>query len=426
MNRDWTGKLKDRLQDYEEEAPEGLWNAISGSMTVRKRKRTAAYVISAMSVAAAVLLAVYFSTGRFSTNDTVHVQDLVAQQTPGTSAGTSSATSGIQQEYDAGNARDMDMAVVAVKSAASAIPYTEDTVREIPVNSGKDSQSMDTGTDSGKDDEVKADSGRRSAKDAGYGSEFNERNALAADISPEKKRKNRGTLHASISASNLAGTSRNYSAYAGLASASILSSRQSDETKESHGSVLLKSAPAPAAQENASETRTEIRHRQPVRAGVSVRYDFSDRWGIETGLAYSLLSSSIYSSNGGSSYRTEQNLHYIGIPLQLSYDFLQLKWFSMYVNAGGMMEKCVYGRSDTDYLYGGQTMSSSGRKVSIKPLQWSLNAAVGAEFHFSPLVGIYVEPGLSYFFDDKSDVSTIYKDKPLNFNLELGIRFSFR
>lgn len=36
------------------------------------------------------------------------------------------------------------------------------------------------------------------------------------------------------------------------------------------------------------------------------------------------------------------------------------------------------------------------------------------------MVGVYVEPGLSYYFDDGTDMKTIYKDKPLNLNLNHG------
>ena len=39
-------------------------------------------------------------------------------------------------------------------------------------------------------------------------------------------------------------------------------------------------------------------------------------------------------------------------------------------------------------------------------------------------VGVYVEPGVSYYFDDRSPLSTIYKEKPLNFNLNLGVRYT--
>lgn len=34
----------------------------------------------------------------------------------------------------------------------------------------------------------------------------------------------------------------------------------------------------------------------------------------------------------------------------------------------------------------------------------------------------YVEPGVSRYFDNRSEVENIYKDKPTNFNLNVGLR----
>ena len=55
-----------------------------------------------------------------------------------------------------------------------------------------------------------------------------------------------------------------------------------------------------------------------------------------------------------------------------------------------------------------------------------MNAAAGVQYNFSNLLGLYVEPGVSYYFDNGSSVSNIYKDKPFNFNLNLGLRFTIR
>jgi hypothetical protein len=40
--------------------------------------------------------------------------------------------------------------------------------------------------------------------------------------------------------------------------------------------------------------------------------------------------------------------------------------------------------------------------------------------------GLYVEPGISYHFDDGSPVTTVYKDRPLDFNLAFGLCFYFK
>ena len=61
----------------------------------------------------------------------------------------------------------------------------------------------------------------------------------------------------------------------------------------------------------------------------------------------------------------------------------------------------------------------------VKPLQWSVNASAGVQFDIVPSVGVYAEPGISYYFDNGSDIRTIYKDEPLNFNLNVGMRFNF-
>ena len=39
-------------------------------------------------------------------------------------------------------------------------------------------------------------------------------------------------------------------------------------------------------------------------------------------------------------------------------------------------------------------------------------------------LGIYAEPGVVYYFDDGSNVNTIRKEHPFNFNIQLGVRFT--
>ena len=83
------------------------------------------------------------------------------------------------------------------------------------------------------------------------------------------------------------------------------------------------------------------------------------------------------------------------------------------------------GDTETDYTWKGRIKSSTHKDVREKPWQYSVNAAAGMQLNLSSVVGLYVEPGVSYYFDNGSSVSNIYKEKPLNFNLEFGLRFSF-
>ena len=88
------------------------------------------------------------------------------------------------------------------------------------------------------------------------------------------------------------------------------------------------------------------------------------------------------------------------------------------------MEKCVSGSLDR------VTVDESNRKtyfsedLNVKPLQFSVLASVGLQANFNKLLSLYLEPGMIYYFDDNTDVLTIRKDKPFNFNLQLGLRFN--
>lgn len=154
----------------------------------------------------------------------------------------------------------------------------------------------------------------------------------------------------------------------------------------------------------------DINHHQPISVGLSVRKQLGKGFSLESGLTYTLLSSDAKLMN--SSSEVEQKLHYIGIPLRANWNFLDKKLVTLYVSGGGMVEKCVYGKLGSE-------------KETVKPLQFSVSGAVGAQLNATKHIGLYVEPGVAYFFDDGSEVQTIRKENPFNFNIQAGIRFTY-
>ena len=68
--------------------------------------------------------------------------------------------------------------------------------------------------------------------------------------------------------------------------------------------------------------------------------------------------------------------------------------------------------------------SSENEKIDEKPLQFSALASVGIQANFNKWLSIYFEPGMAYYFDDNTELLTIRKDKPFNFNMQLGLRFN--
>lgn len=149
-------------------------------------------------------------------------------------------------------------------------------------------------------------------------------------------------------------------------------------------------------------TDRHVHHRQPVRFGLSLRYRISDRWSVESGLSYTRLSSDITTLVDGVSTTEEQRLNYIGVPLNVGYQLWGNRRFSVYVLAGGIVEKML----------------------DASPWQFSLNGAAGVEYMFNRQFSIYAEPGFGYYFPDGSSIPTIYQDRRLNLNLGFGLRMN--
>lgn len=153
-----------------------------------------------------------------------------------------------------------------------------------------------------------------------------------------------------------------------------------------------------------------VDHKQPVSVGISFRKDLSRGFSIETGLIYSYLASDILYE--GTTEVVNQKLHYLGIPLRVNWNFWERKKIALYISAGGTVEKCIYGKTGT-------------KTSTIDPVQLSATAAVGAQYNLTSHLGVYIEPGMAYYFDDRSDIQTIRKEQPWLFTLQAGFRLSY-
>ena len=170
--------------------------------------------------------------------------------------------------------------------------------------------------------------------------------------------------------------------------------------------------------------KAEYKHRLPVRVGLNVAYRLTDRLSVESGVSYTRLSSDMKDGTKDNYSSGSQKLDYIGVPLNVKYRAFGYRRLSVYASAGLLTEKCVSGKTTHEYVISGEKKKHEAEDVAEKPWQLSVNAALGAQFDVLRNVGVYVEPGVSYYFDDRSPLSTIYKEKPLNFNLNLGVRYT--
>ena len=82
--------------------------------------------------------------------------------------------------------------------------------------------------------------------------------------------------------------------------------------------------------------------------------------------------------------------------------------------------------AEADYNVKNDTDEDGTKKENTKRdrVQFSGKASLGAQYDISPSVGLYIEPGAKYYFDNGSDIENTFKDKKLNFNLQFGLRFN--
>lgn len=189
-----------------------------------------------------------------------------------------------------------------------------------------------------------------------------------------------------------------------------------------------KDSKASAIVYNQPEVQEEYSHKIPVKVGLTARYNITGKLGVETGLTYSVLSSSVKIGNSetGKNWSTgSQTLHYLGIPLNISFNILNSRYVNIYVTGGGMMEKSISGSMKTDEYVDGKFDRTLTTNILPKGLQWSVNAAAGVQANILPQLGFFVEPGVSHHFKNSSRVRSIYTDKPTDFSLGFGLRYSF-
>lgn len=189
-----------------------------------------------------------------------------------------------------------------------------------------------------------------------------------------------------------------------------------------------KDSKASAIVYNQPEVQEEYSHKIPVKVGLTARYNITGKLGVETGLTYSVLSSSVKIGNSetGKNWSTgSQTLHYLGIPLNISFNILNSRYVNIYVTGGGMMEKSISGSIKTDEYVDGKFDRTLTTNISPKGLQWLVNAAAGVQANILPQLGFFVEPGVSHHFKNGSRVRSIYTDKPTDFSLGFGLRYSF-
>ncbi|MDR2969757.1 MAG: PorT family protein [Tannerellaceae bacterium] len=180
--------------------------------------------------------------------------------------------------------------------------------------------------------------------------------------------------------------------------------------------------------------KTDVHHNKPLSFGLGVSYYLSDRFALSSGLTYTYLSSE-WKTNDEYKVKTTQKLHFIGVPLGLTYKIAEWRRFNLYTSAGFQMDINVGGQQKGELIRDAlqtNVIDSEVRSVRDRKLLFSANAKAGVSYPLLRFVSAYAEAGVGYYFnnggalfDKMSKMPTIYSEKPLNFTLQAGFRLGF-
>lgn len=170
------------------------------------------------------------------------------------------------------------------------------------------------------------------------------------------------------------------------------------------------------------DIESELRHKVPVRLTLGVSYAITDRLSVVSGLSHTLLLSE-YKEGTQHNYKSgEQRVEYVGVPINLKYDFYSSTRLDVYASAGLTLDKCIKANRTDDYFLSGENRLKEVISLGEHPFQLSAGAAFGAEYRIYDSLWLFGECGLAYFFNDRSSLEILYKERPLNATFNLGIR----
>ena len=158
-------------------------------------------------------------------------------------------------------------------------------------------------------------------------------------------------------------------------------------------------------------------HHRPITYGLTVDYPFSDRLSLNTGVVYTKLQSDFTQVMRSQQIQQEQTLHYVGIPLGLSYRLWSYRSIRTYLSGGMKADWNVATHLETEGV---------SQELPKDRMQWSFNVSVGVQYDILPQLGCYLEPSLNWYPDNGSKLQNYFKDKPLNLGLQIGLRLNLR
>ena len=447
-NKDWTSKLRDQMTDYQEPVKHDLWAGIAQSLAqnqpvagknggpenhpvkrVEKEPKARVVTLKRWSAAAAAvaLLGIGGSYVYLHQEDVEQGNAQLASLASSEASSASSAASSSLSAASSSHSKQVPLLAADNKSAdsksrqkaaSSAASLLSSDYASVPVQSAAPmNDEGETMVAVASDEAPLVASKYKSAESAQSQAEPNSsssyhfsRNSEVAGVSMKLYAENFGAGMGNVnSGSNIV----NRYSDSGVMADPMPGVYPDPSVGGSNDVDYLMAAAYKALQKS---PQGKAKHHAPVSVGMQIAFGVAPRLSLSTGVVYTRTSSDFYPYAPNNDNNVHQVLHYVGIPVGLNYELWRSGGFHAYVMAGA--EAAYNVKNDTD--------EDGTRKQDAKRdrVQFSGKASLGAQYDISPSVGLYIEPGAKYYFDNGSDIENTFKDKKLNFNLQFGLRFN--
>lgn len=173
----------------------------------------------------------------------------------------------------------------------------------------------------------------------------------------------------------------------------------------------------------------QTRHNIPVSIGMSIGIPLiQNQLYFNTGLKYTYLysvSTTIDRETSKAISADEQNLHYIGIPLGLSYQFVEKGIFRAYLSASATLEKGI--SKVTRHINYMTSSYESNFTESIDGFATSFAVGGGVGVKIVRSLEFYLEPEFSWFIFSKKypQPESRITQNPINIGITGGLRWNF-
>ena len=415
-NEKWLSQLSEKLEGYQEQPSDSVWEGVSRKVLGTSLLRR--WLIPGMTAAAALLLGTFLLTRPSSPSpDTITADAKVnADVTPRSFEDpvTSTANDWISgdnlgeksQTDDIGKIQGGNRNSKSQKNNSIDKTLSEKIIDRNPRETGIDQNRKAGAAESAEYSEETVSAEAASEPDNTNAAASTKTSEKEESIDNEVVRQEEKAKWAAIMAEEQAErkhSARRFSAGISVTGAGTASSSERQLTNAIMGANPLESNVNYAdwvdggfrngeslVVYNQPEVETKYSHKLPVKFGVSFRYGFNEKLGIESGLTYTLLNSTFTTAAGTTNGNTtgKQTLHYIGIPLNVTYNIIGSKLFNVYASAGGAMEKAVGGYFETTGHVDGKRSETNRNSLKPKELQWSLNASAGAQVNVLNQLGL--------------------------------------